>query len=161
METLEQLGRESFCLLRVSMLQWNHKVHPPSPVYWGDWTSNQIFEKGGGGLDRTLTFRGGLLIKRGWLFSGGGWSFHIKNKLKSEIFNNDNLGVHWKIWLLGGRGGGSRKTNIKGGLPKKEGLVSFADLRGVFGKKERGGVFEERRGVDILMHTMETTISSR
>ena len=48
-------------------------------------------------------------------------------------------------------------------MPKKEGLVSFADLRGGggFGKKERGGVFEERRGVDILMHTMETTISSR
>ena len=47
-------------------------------------------------------------------------------------------------------------------MPKKEGLVSFANLRGGgFGKKERGGVFEERRGVDILMHTMETTISSR
>ena len=50
------------------------------------------------------------------------------------------------------------------GLPKKGGLDSFADLRregGGLGKKERGGVFEERRGVDILMHTMETTISSR
>ena len=48
-------------------------------------------------------------------------------------------------------------------MPKKGGLDSFADLRrgGGLGKKERGGVFEERRGVDILMHTMETTISSR
>ena len=47
-------------------------------------------------------------------------------------------------------------------MPKKEGLDSFADLRrGRLGKKKRGGVFEERRGVDILMHTMETTISSR
>ena len=47
-------------------------------------------------------------------------------------------------------------------MPKKGDSDSFANLRWEgLGKKERGGVFEERRGVDILMHTMETTISSR
>ena len=47
-------------------------------------------------------------------------------------------------------------------MPKKGDSDSFADLRREgLDKKERGGVFEERRGVDILMHTMETTISSR
>ena len=41
------------------------------------------------GLDKTSAFRGGLLGKRGWLFSGGGdCDFHIKIKLKSEIFND-------------------------------------------------------------------------
>ena len=53
----------------------------------GGWTSYQIFKKGGGGrgLDRISIFRGGLLGKRGWTFSGG-CSFYIKNKLKSEIY---------------------------------------------------------------------------
>ena len=47
-----------------------HSVHPPPPfLQGGDWASNQIFKKGG--VDRTSTFRGGLLGKRGWLFSGG------------------------------------------------------------------------------------------
>ena len=43
-----------------------------------------------GGLDRTSTFRGGLLGKKGiTFFKGGvGFSFHVKNKLKSEIFND-------------------------------------------------------------------------
>ena len=42
------------------------------------------------GLDRTWTFREGLLGKTGDIFQGGGGggcNFHIKNKLKSEIFN--------------------------------------------------------------------------
>ena len=42
--------------------------------------------EGGGSLDRTSTFRGGLLGKRGWLYSGG-LQFSHKNKSKSEIFN--------------------------------------------------------------------------
>ena len=46
-----------------------HSVHP-----------NQIFKKGG--LERTSTFRGGDF------FHEGGYNFHIKNKLKSEIFND-------------------------------------------------------------------------
>ena len=34
------------------------------------------------------------------------------------------LGVHWKIWLLGGKV--HKKNNIEGGLPKKGGLDSLA-----------------------------------
>ena len=51
----------------------------------GFWASNQIFKKGG--LDKTSTFREGLLGKRGVTFFRGGRNFQIKNKLKSEIFN--------------------------------------------------------------------------
>ena len=36
-------------------------------------------------------FRRWLLGKRGWLFSGEGCSFYIKNKLKFEIFNDKNI----------------------------------------------------------------------
>ena len=45
----------------------------------GGWASNQIFKKGG--ADKTSTFR------RGDFFQGG-CNFHIKNKLKSEKFND-------------------------------------------------------------------------
>ena len=45
------------------------------------------FQKGRG-LDRTSTFRRGLLGKRGATFFRGGCNFHIKNKLKFEIFND-------------------------------------------------------------------------
>ena len=44
------------------------------------------FQKGV--LDKTSTFRGGLLGKTGVTFFRGGCNFHRKNKLKSEIFNN-------------------------------------------------------------------------
>ena len=56
----------------------------------GVWASNQIFEKGGGGgLDGTWAFRRGLLRKRGMTsFREGGCNLYIKNKLKSEIFND-------------------------------------------------------------------------
>ena len=49
--------------------------------------------------------------------------------------------------------GGSQKTNIEGGLPKKGGFGQFVDLRegGGLGKKE-GIVF--LRGVDTSMHLM-------
>ena len=44
--------------------------------------------EGGGRLDRTSTFRGGCWERGGDFFSeGGGCNFHIKNKSKSEIFN--------------------------------------------------------------------------
>ena len=58
--------------------------------------------------------------------------------LRMKNFNI--LRVHWKMRLLGV--GGSRKTNIEGGLPKKEGLGQFVDFRegGGLGKKE-GGCF--------------------
>ena len=39
-------------------------------------------------LDRTSTFRGGLLGKRGVTLFRVGCNFHIKNKIKSEIFND-------------------------------------------------------------------------
>ena len=50
------------------------------------WPSNQIFKKGQAWQD--LNFYRGLLGKKGWLFSGRGCNFDIKNKLKSEIFND-------------------------------------------------------------------------
>ena len=40
------------------------------------------------GLDRTSTFRGGLLGKRGGDVFQGGLQFSHKNTLKSEIFND-------------------------------------------------------------------------
>ena len=43
------------------------------------------FQKGG--VDRTSTFRRGLLRKRGWLISEGELQFSHK-KIKSEIFND-------------------------------------------------------------------------
>ena len=43
--------------------------------------------------------------------------------------------------ILGG--GGSRKTNIEGGLPKKGGLGRFANLRGAW--QERGVAIEGGR----------------
>ena len=69
-------------------------------------------------------------------------------ELKMKNFNI--LGVHWKIWLLGGS---SQKTNIKGRLPEKEGLGQLTDLRGGLVRK-RGWCFWGGGGVDTLMHTM-------
>ena len=50
------------------------------------------FSKRGGGLDRTFIFRRGVGEKEGGdLFEGGvvcNCNFYIKNKLKSEIFND-------------------------------------------------------------------------
>ena len=57
----------------------------------GGWASYQISKIGGawqGLLDRASICRGGLLGKRGWLFSGGVAIFSTKNKLKSGIFND-------------------------------------------------------------------------
>ena len=47
------------------------------------------FRKGQGKLDRTSTLRGGHWERRGGVsFFQGGCTFHIKNKLKFEIFND-------------------------------------------------------------------------
>ena len=64
-------------------------MYPPLTVGSGGRPFYQIF-KGGGGLDRISTFKGGLLgKKRITFFKGGrGVTFHVKNKLKSEIFND-------------------------------------------------------------------------
>ena len=48
--------------------------------------------------------------------------------------------------------GGSQKTNIEGGLPKKRGLGQFANLRG--GAWQEIGVVVILRGVDTPMHAM-------
>ena len=55
------------------------------------WASYQIFEKGG--IERSLVFRGGLVRKRGVTFlrGAGGCDFYVKNKLKSEIFNEKKV----------------------------------------------------------------------
>ena len=49
------------------------------------------FQKGEGGLNRILIFlEGGCWERRGDFFQGGGGvQFYIKNKLKSEIFNDE------------------------------------------------------------------------
>ena len=51
------------------------------------------------------------------------------------------LGVHRKIQVLGGLV--LEKSIYRGGLPKKEGLGQFADLRRGFGKKGGGAFFGE------------------
>ena len=116
---------------------------PPSYLQGGGWTSNQIFKKGW--LERTSTFRGGLLGKRGVTFfrGGGGCNFHIKSKLKSEIFNDKKSwsakiiftvitkNSNWEILRFLGFieksnfQGGSRKSSIEGRLPKMGSLHSL------------------------------------
>ena len=51
------------------------------------------------------------------------------------------FGVHWKIWLLEG---GSRKTDIEGGLPKRGTwtVCRFKGGGGAWQERGRGGVFE-------------------
>ena len=64
-------------------------------------------------------------------------------ELRMKNFNI--LGVHWRIQLLGG--GGSRKTNIDGGLSKRGKAWAVCQFKaGGLGKKEEGGVFEAGRG---------------
>ena len=71
-------------------------VWPPLFFSPGEWGLNPypIFKRG---LNRISIFRGDMLAKRGVTFFRGGCSFHIKNKLKSEIF-------HKKIYFLFGYG---------------------------------------------------------
>ena len=62
----------------------------PPAILLGGWTSNQILKKG---EDLTLIFVGGLVGKRGGeLFESEGscnlCNFYVKDKLKSEIFND-------------------------------------------------------------------------
>ena len=52
-------------------------------------TSFQIFKKGV--LGKTLVFRGGLVGKRGVRGGREGYNFYVKNKLKSEIFNDKKV----------------------------------------------------------------------
>ena len=71
---------------------------PPTPLSAGGGLEPPTKFSNSGGLDRSFTFRGGLLEKREVIFfrgvmvervrGGGVFNFHIKNKLKSEIFND-------------------------------------------------------------------------
>ena len=62
-----------------------HSVHPP--LFTGmSWTSNQIFKKGG--LARPQLLDGGCWERGDFFQREGGCNSHIKNKLKSETFND-------------------------------------------------------------------------
>ena len=84
----------------------------------------------------------------------------VKDKMRLRMKNLNIFGVYWKIWLLGKKGEGSRKTNIEGGMPKKGELGQFANLsgggggRGV-GRKSKVAFLMGGRGgvVDTPMHT--------
>ena len=77
-------------------------MHPPFSA-GGVEPPNKVSKRG---LDRTSTFSGGLLRKRGITFFRGGCNCHIKSKLKSEIFNDKKSFIQY-------RGGDCLK---KGGL---------------------------------------------
>ena len=72
--------------------QYHHSVHlPPFCRGGGGGLSLQPnFQKGGGGLIGPQLSEGGCW-ERGGDFFQGGCSFHIKNKLKSEIFNDKKV----------------------------------------------------------------------
>ena len=57
-------------------------MHPLLFCEWG----GPHFQKGG--LTGPQFLEEGYWEKGGWPYSGGGCSFYIKNKLKSEIFND-------------------------------------------------------------------------
>ena len=59
-----------------------HSVH--LSFLLGGWTS---YQRVGGGVDRTLIFREGLVGKK-VTFLRGSCNFYVKNKLKSIIFND-------------------------------------------------------------------------
>ena len=57
-----------------------HSVHPPF-LLGGGLNLQPNFQKRMGGLDRTSTFSGELLGKRGLTFRGGACNFQVKNKI--------------------------------------------------------------------------------
>ena len=67
---------------------WFHSMHPPPSLFfcWGELNLQPNFQKGGVWQDRN--FKRGVAGKEGSDFFQGGCNFHIKNKLKSEIFND-------------------------------------------------------------------------
>ena len=73
---------EELCL----MIPKSHSVHPLPPQ--GRLSLQPNFRIGGDGLHGTSAFRGGLLRKRGINFFKRGCNLYIKNKLKSEMFND-------------------------------------------------------------------------
>ena len=79
--SLGERKQKSSSLENISILI-HHNVQPLSA---GGLSLQPNFQKGG--LDRTSSFRGGWW-ERGGDFFQGGCKFHIKSKLKSEIFND-------------------------------------------------------------------------
>ena len=61
-------------------------LHPPPFSTCGVEPLTKFSKRGG--LDRISIFRGGCWEGGGDFFQRGGCSFYIKNKLKSEIFND-------------------------------------------------------------------------
>ena len=55
-----------------------------NPFCWGDWQNQKR-----GDLTGSQFLEWGCSERGKWLFSGGGWSFYIKNKLKPKIFNQN------------------------------------------------------------------------
>ena len=66
--------------------------HPPFSAGEGEVEPPTKFSKRGegGGLTESQFLEGSLLGKQRWLIlEGGGCSFYLKNKLKSEIFKDE------------------------------------------------------------------------
>ena len=86
--TWNNLQRTDSNFMEPIYLKNNKPRCAPPPISAGGGLSLQPnFQKGG--LDRISTFRGRLLEKsRVTFFRGRGCNFHIKNKLKSEMFND-------------------------------------------------------------------------
>ena len=70
--------------------------------------------------------------------------WEMKSLFSTKNSKNTCHSCHW--------GGSSRKTDIEGGLPKRGGLIQFADLKGAW--QERRGWCFWGWGVDTPMHTM-------
>ena len=90
----------------LAIVEWNFacsvSIVCTLPFCWetgaGCWASYQIFKNGR--LKRIPIFRGGLLGKTGWRFSGSRLQFYIKNKPKSQIFNDNSVitkNLNWEI----------------------------------------------------------------
>ena len=137
---------KNYNILLICITQISKYIVCTSPFWRGEgvgWASNQIFKKGA--LTRPQ------LLERGCLERGGGGvtffmgccNFHIKSKLKSEIFNDKKSwsakiiftvitkNSNWEILRFLGFieksnfQGGSRKSSIEGRLPKMGSLHSL------------------------------------
>ena len=74
-----------------------HTKHPPPPFCWGEIETPTKFSKSGG-LTGCQFLEGGCWEKAGYFFQGG-CSFYIKNKLKSEIFNDKKKFINKNVFL--------------------------------------------------------------
>ena len=72
------------CNASPSFSAWEGGIELPTKFLKKGWG-------GGGGLERTLIFRGSLWKREGVTFSGWACNFYMKDKLKSEIFNDKKV----------------------------------------------------------------------